>query len=114
MSAHYVPLMTPPDSSLEPVFRPRSIAVVGASRTPGTVGYEIVDNLLADRFTGVVYPVNPSAVAVHSIPAYARLDDIPGDVDLAVIAVPKERALEAAEACGRKGVKALVGGEMRV
>src|SRR5690606_9226704 len=87
---------------------PRSIAVVGASRTPGTVGYEIIDNLLTDGFTGAIYPVNPNAAAVHSIPAYASIADVPGDVDMAVIAVPKERVLAAAEACGRKGVRALV------
>ena len=89
-------------------FRPRSIAVIGASRTPGTVGYEIVDNLLADGFTGAIYPVNPNAIAVHSVPAYPGIADVPGDVDLAVIAVPKERVLAAAEACGVKGVRALV------
>ena len=100
--------MTDNARSLDAVFRPRSIAVIGASRTPGTVGYEIVDNLLTDGFTGVVYPVNPNAVAVHSIPAYASVADIPGDVDLAVIAVPKERAQAAVEACGVKGVRALV------
>ena len=89
-------------------FRPRSIAVIGASRTPGTVGYEIIDNLLADGFTGAIYPVNPNAVAVHSVPAYRGIADVPGEVDLAVIAVPKERVLAAAEACGVKGVRALV------
>ena len=100
--------MTNSPASLDAFFRPRSIAVVGASRTPGTVGYEIIDNLLSDGFTGVIYPVNPNAVAVHSIPSYARVDDIPGDVDLAIIAVPKEKALAAAESCGRKGVRGLV------
>jgi acetyl coenzyme A synthetase (ADP forming)-like protein len=93
---------------LDAFFRPRSVAVIGASRTPGTVGYEIIDNLLADGFTGAVYPVNPNAVAVHSVPAYASIADVPGDVDLAVIAVPKELVLGAAEACGVKGVRGLV------
>jgi acetyl coenzyme A synthetase (ADP forming)-like protein len=100
--------MNEPARVLDAFFRPRSIAVIGASRTPGTVGYEIIDNLLADGFTGAVYPVNPNAVAVHSVPAYASIADVPGDVDLAVIAVPKELVLAAAEACGVKGVRGLV------
>ena len=94
--------------SLDPFFRPRSIAVVGASRRPNTIGYQIVDNLLRHGYTGVVYPVNPSAVAVHSIAAYPSVGDIPGEVELAVIVVPKEGVLEVVEQCGAKGVKALV------
>jgi acetate---CoA ligase (ADP-forming) len=94
--------------SLDAVFRPRSIAVIGASRTPGTVGYEIVHNLLERGFTGAVYPVNPHARAVHSVPAYAHVRDIPDDIDLAVITVPKESALQVAEECGAKGVRALI------
>ena len=93
---------------LDAVFRPRSIAVIGASRTPGTVGHEIVHNLLESGFTGAVYPVNPAATAVHSIPACHTLDDIPGDIDLAIIAVPKEHAIAVADACGRRGVRALI------
>jgi acetyltransferase len=93
---------------LEPIFRPRSIAVIGASRTPGTVGYELVHNLLADGFTGAIYPVNPHASAVHSIPAYASIDAIEPEIDLGIISVPKELVVATAEACGRKGVRALV------
>ncbi|HUF51169.1 MAG TPA: acetate--CoA ligase family protein, partial [Longimicrobiales bacterium] len=100
--------MTSEHDSLDPVFRPRSIAVVGASRTAGTVGYEIIHNLLAGGFTGAVYPVNPFAEAVHSIPAYPTITAVPAAVDLAVIAVPKERVLAVAEECGAHGVRALV------
>ena len=95
-------------NQLDAVFRPRSIAVIGASRTPGTVGYEIVHNLLENGFTGAVYPVNPAATAVHSIPACKSIDDVPGDIDLAVIAVPKEHVITVADACGRRGVRALI------
>ena len=95
-------------NSLEPLFRPRSIAVVGASRTPGTVGYEIVHNLLSEGYTGAIYPVNPHARAVHSVPAYAAIGDVPGEIDMAVIAVPKALALNVAEECGAKGVRRLV------
>jgi len=95
-------------ASLDPIFRPLSIAVVGASRTPGTVGYEIIDNLLADGFAGAVYPVNPNATSVHSIPACHRVADIPAPVDLAILTVPKELVLRAAEECGQHGVRALI------
>ncbi|HSJ09376.1 MAG TPA: CoA-binding protein, partial [Longimicrobiales bacterium] len=101
-------MKTDSNASLEPVFRPRSIAVIGASRTPGTVGHEIIHNLLAEGFTGAVYPVNPRATSVHSVPAYATVADIPAEIDLAVLAVPKDLVLAAAEECGQKGVRALI------
>ncbi|HSG06863.1 MAG TPA: acetate--CoA ligase family protein [Longimicrobiales bacterium] len=94
--------------SLDAFFQPRSIAVVGASRRSNTIGYQIVDNLLRHGYTGVIYPVNPNAAAVHSIAAYPSVGDIPGAVDLAVIVVPKDGVLEVVEQCGAKGVKALV------
>jgi acetate---CoA ligase (ADP-forming) len=100
--------MQHPIDSLDPLFRPASIAVIGASRTPGTVGYEVIDNLLTDRFTGAVYPVNPNATSVHSVPAYASIADVPATPDLAVITVPKEYVLAVAEQCGAKGVRVLV------
>jgi acetate---CoA ligase (ADP-forming) len=90
------------------LLRPRSIAIVGASRTPNTIGYQILDNLLRHGFTGAVYPVNPVARAVHGVRAYARVDDIPDEVDLAVIVVPKQHVLAVAEECGAKGVRGLV------
>jgi acetate---CoA ligase (ADP-forming) len=95
-------------ASLDPVFRPQTIAVIGASRTPGTVGYEIVHNLLAEGFTGAMYPVNPKATSVHSVPAYRSIADVPDPVDLAIITVPKAHVLDVAVACGERGVRALV------
>ncbi|HSW28036.1 MAG TPA: acetate--CoA ligase family protein [Longimicrobiales bacterium] len=95
-------------TTLDPLFRARSIAVVGASRRPNTIGYQIVDNLLRHGYTGVVYPVNPSAAAVHSIAAYPSVKDIPGPVDMAVIVVPKDRVPGVVEECGQKGVQGLV------
>jgi acetyltransferase len=95
-------------SSLDPLFRPESIAVIGASRNPGTIGYQIVDNLIRHGFQGVVYPVNPKATAIHSVRSYPRVGDIPGTVDLAVVVVPKEGVLEVVEECGEKGVEAVV------
>jgi acyl-CoA synthetase (NDP forming) len=93
---------------LDAFFKPSSIAVIGASRRHDTIGYQIVDNLVRHGYTGVVYPVNPKARAVHSIPAYPSVSAIPGDVDLALVVVPKEYVADVVEACGQKGVKALV------
>jgi acetyl coenzyme A synthetase (ADP forming)-like protein len=95
-------------ATLEPFFRPASVAVVGASRRSGTIGHQILHNLLRHGYQGVVYPVNPTARAVHSVPAYASVGDIPGPVDLAVIVVPKRAVLEVVDQCGAKGVRALV------
>jgi len=94
--------------SLDAIFRPRSIAVIGASRRKQTIGREILHNLVGFEFNGPVYPVNPTAPVVHSMRAYASLAEIPGPVDLAVITVPRERVLDVIDECGRKGVRGLV------
>ena len=93
---------------LDAILRPRSIAVIGASRTPATIGWQILDNLLRHGYDGAVYPVNPKAATVHSIRAFPSVEAIPDEVDLAVIVVPKQHVVDTAEACGRKGVKGLV------
>jgi acetyltransferase len=93
---------------LDGIFRPRSVAVIGASRRKQTIGHEILSNLMSCEFNGAVYPVNPSASSVHSIKSYARLADIPGPVDLAVVVVPKGRVLPVVRQCGKKGVKGLI------
>jgi len=93
---------------LDPILKPRSIAVVGASRQSDTIGWQILDNLVRSGFNGPIYPVNPKADSIHSIKSYRSMADIPGPVDLAVIVVPKQFVLDVAEACGAKGVKGLV------
>jgi acetyl coenzyme A synthetase (ADP forming)-like protein len=89
-------------------FRPRSVAVIGASRRRGTIAGEVLHNLLSYGFAGPVLPVNPHAPVVQSVIAYPSVEDVPGPVDLAVLVVPCRQVVEAAEACGRKGVRALV------
>jgi len=93
--------------SLDALFRPRSIAVIGASRTPKTIGNTILWNLVQHGFTGTVYPVNPKAEVVHSIKCFPDVRAIPDPVDLAIIAVPAAAVLEAVKACAEKGVKGL-------
>ena len=98
----------PSSSTLDAVFRPRSVAVIGASRRPQTIGREILRNIVDYGFTGPVYPVNPTASSINAIRCYASVGEIPGPVDLAIVTVPKERVLAVVEACGRKGVRAIV------
>lgn len=95
-------------ASLDPLFRPDSVAVIGASRNPGTIGYQIVDNLVRHGFQGVVYPVNPKARSIHSFPAFPSISHVPGPVEMAVVVVPKEFVLKVVDECGEKGVKAVV------
>jgi acetate---CoA ligase (ADP-forming) len=95
-------------SALSTLLSPRAIAVVGASRRPGTVGYQIVDNLVRHGFQGPVYPVNPYARSVHSLPAWRSVREIPGEVDLAVIVVPKQHVLQVVDDCGSRGIPSVV------
>ena len=97
-------------ASLRPLLGPRSVAVVGASRRRATVGRAILHNIVTGGFTGPVYAVNPHAQAMEmeGVPCLASVDDLPGPVDLAVIAVPPPAVPEVAEQCGRHGVRALI------
>ncbi|XRQ09229.1 GNAT family N-acetyltransferase [Actinomadura welshii] len=97
-------------ASLEPLLRPRTVAVVGASRRRGTVGAEIVRNIVAGGFKGPVYAVNPHSAGtdLHGVPCVAALADLPERPDLAVITVPADAVVPVAAACGRAGTSALV------
>lgn len=93
---------------LDPLFSPRTVAVIGASRRRGTIGGELLHNLLSQGFSGAIYPVNPAVRAVQGVRAWPSVQDIPDDIDLAVLAVPADQVLAEVEACGRKGVRGLV------
>ena len=95
-------------SSLNPILKPRSIAVVGASRSSSTIGYQVLFNLVKYGFTGAVYPVNPKATAIHSMKAYRSISEIGDEIDLAVIVVPKQLVPGVVDECGAKGIKGLV------
>ncbi len=95
-------------ASLRPLLRPRSVAVVGPSRRGGTLGRAILRNIVTGGFTGPVYAVNPHARTMEGVPCVASVDDLPGPVDLAVIAVPPSAVPEVAAQCGRHGVGALI------
>jgi acetyl coenzyme A synthetase (ADP forming)-like protein len=95
-------------ASIRRILNPSSIAVVGASRTPGTIGYELVHNLIRGGFTGAVLPVNPSAGSVAGIHAYATVGEAPGPPDLAIIAVPADAVAGVVEECGAAHVGGIV------
>jgi acyl-CoA synthetase (NDP forming) len=88
-------------TALDPILKPRSIAVIGASRMSNTIGHQIFANLLRYGFTGAVYPVNPNAGSIQSVRAYPNVGALPERIDLAVIAVPKEHVLDVARDLGR-------------
>ncbi len=93
---------------LRPVLEPQSVAVIGASRKGGSVGYAVLQNLLLGGFTGVVYPVNPNARSICGVRAYPSVLDIPDTVDLAVIIVRAPLVPQVTEQCGQKGVKGAI------
>jgi acetyl coenzyme A synthetase (ADP forming)-like protein len=94
-------------SSLRPFFAPASVAVVGASPRPGSIGGELFRNILRGEFAGVAFPVNRSGRPVGGVAGYRSVDEIPGEVDLAVVCLPAELVLEAAADALRAGVRAL-------
>ena len=94
-------------ASLRPFFEPTAVAVIGASARRGSIGGELFRNILAGDFTGAAYPVNARGEPVAGVRAYSSVEEIPDPVDLAVIAVPGERVLDAAESALRSGVRAL-------
>jgi acetyl coenzyme A synthetase (ADP forming)-like protein len=94
--------------SVRRLLAPRSVAVIGAGRRPGTIGHEVFANLLAGDFTGPVYPVNSHADVVASVRAYPSILDVPDPVDLAVVTVPASSVMEVVQECADKGVHGLI------
>ncbi len=95
-------------NALSRMLYPRAVAVLGASRKPGSVGDAAVRNLLECGFRGPIYPINANAHAIRGLVCYSSVDSVPFEVDLAVIAVPAAAVIDVAEQCGRKGVRSLV------
>lgn len=96
------------EASLKAFFKPRSVAVIGASRKPDSIGGRILENMVKDGFTGQIYPVNPKADVLQNLKVYPNLTAVPDDVDLAVIATPAPSISAVVDECGEKGVKALI------
>ena len=94
-------------ASLRPFFEPKSVAVIGASRRRGSIGGELFRNVLAADFVGAAYPVNRDGEPVGGVPAYKSIADVPEVVDLAVVCLPGQHVLDAADAALTRGIKAL-------
>jgi len=93
---------------LEPVFNPRSVAVVGASASPEKLGFMCLGNLIEAGFGGKIYPVNPAISELFGLKVYPSVAAIPGEVDLAVVVIPAELTLAAIEECAAKGVRGAI------
>jgi acetyl coenzyme A synthetase (ADP forming)-like protein len=95
-------------ASLRPFFQPKSVAVVGASRDPSSIGYRILEALVLNRFQGPLYPINPRATVVGCFRAYPSVRGLPEPVDLAIVAVPRDAVMGVVDDCAARGVRALV------
>ena len=92
---------------LDKIMKPKSIAVVGASTKPKTIGSEIMQRLRDYKFNGKIYPVNPKGGEIEGFQAYTSIAEIPGEVDLAVIVVNAKFVLDTIDQCNAKGIKGL-------
>jgi acetyl coenzyme A synthetase (ADP forming)-like protein len=97
-----------PPRSLDPIFSPRTVAVIGASRQRGSIGFALLHNLVANEFQGAIFPVNPHAAAIHSLKCYPSVAALPDAIDLAVVMVPRPAVQAVVEECLAKGVRGLV------
>jgi acetyl coenzyme A synthetase (ADP forming)-like protein len=95
-------------ASLRPFFHPQSVAVIGASRDPKSIGFRLLEALTTNQFRGSVYPVNPKATEIAGVRVYPSLRSVLGPIDLALIAVPRDKVLSVVDECAAKGVRALV------
>jgi acetyltransferase len=100
--------MRSPANQLDRIFRPNAIALIGATPRRGTIGRQLLQNVIEYGFNGMLFPVNPKHKYISSIKCYPSVLDIPDPVDLAIIVVPKEHVLRVAEECGEKRVGGLV------
>lgn len=96
------------DDVLTGLLKPKSIAVIGASNTPGKIGHTVVKNIIDSGYKGGIYPVNPSAEEILGLKVYKSVLDIPEPVDAATITVPAKYVIDVTKECGKKGVKGLI------
>ncbi len=92
----------------EPIFSPKSVAIIGASRNPSKLGYQSLKALLEAGFQGKIYPINPNAETVGEYKSYPSILNVPDEIDLAVISLPPLAVLDAVKECAKKRVKGLV------
>jgi acetyltransferase len=95
-------------AQIKDILYPDSIAIVGASRDQTKRGYRSIEKLLGDGYAGAIYPVNPKESEILGLPCYARLDEVPGQVDLVLVCTPAKTLPDVMRQCGAKGVKGAV------
>lgn len=93
---------------LDPLFRPKAIAVIGATKTPDKVGHDVLKNLISYGFKGPIYPINPKYSEIYDIKCYPTVLDVVDRIDLAVITVPVEWTIKLMSELAAKGVKAAI------
>jgi acetyl coenzyme A synthetase (ADP forming)-like protein len=93
---------------LTPFFSPKGVAIIGASTNPGKLSYGIVKNMTLDGYQGGIYPINPKADQILGLPCYPDIREAPDPVDLAVIVLPAPMTPAVLQACGERGIKAVV------
>jgi acyl-CoA synthetase (NDP forming) len=98
----------PDSATVAPFFSPASVAVIGASRSPGKGGNIILRNLQRAGFKGAIHPINPTVKEILGMPSYAKVRDVPTPVDLAMIVIPKTAVPEALDDCEAKGVTNII------
>ena len=102
------PRRRPSPATVAPFFQPSSMAVIGASRSPGKGGNIILRNLQKAGFKGALYPINPTVKEILGLPSYARVSDVPGPVETAMVVIPKTAVPDALEDCAAKGVTNII------
>jgi acyl-CoA synthetase (NDP forming) len=93
---------------LRPFFEPKSMAIIGASATPGKAGHTVMRNILANGYEGKLYPVNPRGGEIMGLPVYPAIDRLPEGVDLAVIVIPARATIPAVKECAARGIESVV------
>ena len=95
-------------SDLAPFFSPKGVAIIGASTNPGKLSYGIVKNMTLFGYQGEIYPINPREDQILGLPCYADISQVPDPSDLAVIVLPAPMTPEVLQACGERGIKAVI------
>jgi len=93
---------------LNGLFQPKSVAIIGASATPGKIGYTVLENLQKSKYKGGIYPINPKSDEILGFKCYSSILDVKEQIDAAIITIPAKFVLQIVDECGEKGVKGLM------
>ncbi|MFX0010815.1 MAG: acetate--CoA ligase family protein [Candidatus Hermodarchaeota archaeon] len=96
------------DEDISYFFNPKSIAIIGASPKKGKVGYNVLNNIIISKYSGKLYPINPTAQEILGLKAYKSVLDVPENIEIAIIVIPSRFVAEVAKECGEKRIKGLI------